>query len=164
MSKTGVEMINPREVSRRVLELKRPVFDEQAIARADEAMKVLSESFPEWLDAEVARLQAARSGADAAQWEAEAVHHLFGAAHDLKGLGTTYGYPLVTQIAASLCRLIETDAGKATTRGDPSLARAHVDAIRAAVRDKITSAAHPIGAALVRALDAEVEALGVAPL
>lgn len=164
MAKPNVEIIDPREVGRRVLELKRPVFDEAAVARADEAMKSLSGSFPQWLDEEVAKLQAARLAADSAQWDPARLDPLYGAAHDLKGLGTTYGYPLVTQIAASLCRLIETDAGKRVVACDPALARAHVDAVRAAVRDKITSAAHPVGAALLAALDAEVEALGVAPV
>lgn len=164
MSKTGVEMIDPRDMSRRVLDLKRPVFDEQAIARADEALKAMSGSFGQWLDEELARLQAARLAADASAWTARSVEAVFSAAHDLKGMGTTYGYPLVTQIAASLCRLIETDAGKAVASAEPNLARAHVDAIRAAVRDRITSTNHPVGAALVQALNANVEALGVAPI
>ncbi|GAM99172.1 hypothetical protein U91I_02814 [alpha proteobacterium U9-1i] len=164
MAKSNVEMIDPREVGRRVLELKRPVFDDAALARADEAMQSLSAAFPQWLEEEVSKLQIARLAADSAAWEAVWLDPLYGAAHDLKGLGTTYGYPLVTQIAASLCRLVETDAGKAATAANPGLARAHVDAIRAAVRDKIKSAGHPVGAALVKALNAEVEALGVAPV
>ena len=164
MAKSNVELIDPAEMGRRVLELKRPVFDDAALARADEAMQSMSSSFPEWLDAEIAKLQAARIAADSVNWSSEWLDPVFGAAHDLKGLGTTYGYPIVTQIAASLCRLIETDSGKVAAAANPALARAHVDAIRAAVRDKISSTSHPVGAALVKTLSAEVEALGVAPV
>jgi hypothetical protein len=78
-------------------------------------------------------------------------------------MGGAYGYPLVTQLAASLCRLIETDAGKFAARQRPALVKAHIDALRAAARDRIATAEHPIGRALVAALEAEVEHLGVAP-
>jgi hypothetical protein len=64
MAKSNVELIDPTEMGRRVLELKRPVFDDAALARADEAMQSMSSSFPEWLDAEIAKLQAARVAAD----------------------------------------------------------------------------------------------------
>ncbi|MEZ6022095.1 MAG: hypothetical protein R3C16_01475 [Hyphomonadaceae bacterium] len=40
---------------------------------------------------------------------------------------------------------------------------AHVDALRAIIRDRIKTRAHPVGAALAEALDAQVAALGVAP-
>jgi hypothetical protein len=163
MSKTNAQFIDPRDVGRGPRDLKRPVFDENALSRADEAIKSLSHSFPQWLDEEVAKLQGARIAADAVGWRADAVGKLFGCAHDLKGLGATYGYPLVTQIAASLCRLVETEAGKGICRADPTLARAHVDAIRAAVRDQITTDEHPVGAALLHTLDTKVHALGVAP-
>ena len=78
-------------------------------------------------------------------------------------MGGAYGFPLVTQIAASLCRLIETDAGKFAAQRNPGLVTAHVDALRAAVRDRITTVEHPVGRALVSALEAQVEQLGVAP-
>jgi hypothetical protein len=62
-----------------------------------------------------------------------------------------------------LCRLIETSAGKALAQRDPSLARTHIDALRAAVRDGINSADHPVGKAVLHALETGVAALGVAP-
>jgi hypothetical protein len=101
--------------------------------------------------------------AEEGSWSDAGLEVVFTAAHDVKGMGATYGYPLATQLAASLCRLIETDAGKAAARQTPALVTAHVDALRAVLRDGITSTAHPIGRALVTALEQRVEALGVAP-
>jgi hypothetical protein len=43
------------------------------------------------------------------------------------------------------------------------LVEAHVDALRAALRDGVKTDAHPVGRLLLRTLEAEVEALGVAP-
>lgn len=163
MAKAKVELISPRDTGLRAFELKKPIFDAGAVTRANEALEAMGDEMQAWLHADVERLQAARLRADAAQWNfivQEAVH---GVAHDLKGLGATYGSPLATQIAASLCRLIETDAGKALAQRDPSLARAHVDALRAAVRDGISSSDHPIGRAVLRELEMRVAALGVAP-
>ena len=147
----------------RPLDLKAPVFDEAAVARADDALKAMSGSFQEWLEEEMSKLQAARLAAETARWSAPALEPVMAAAHDLKGLGGTYDFPLVTQIAASLCRLIETDAGKAAARAEPALVCAHVDALRAALRGGIKTDDHPIGRSLLQALEAKVEALGVAP-
>lgn len=158
-----VQIINPREHGVRTHDLKLPVFDAAAVARADEALESMSGSFEQWLDGDVARMQAARLAAEKALWGDASLQELWGAAHELKGLGATYGYPVVTEMAASLCRLIETPAGKAAARRAPGLVCAHIDAMRAAVRDRIQTADHPIGRALSQALAREVEKLGVAP-
>lgn len=157
------KIIDPREAGVRQFDPKQPVFDADALSRADETMKAMSGSFEKWLDADAQALQGARAAAEAANWDDGSLDTLMRAGHDLKGMGGAYGYPLVTDIAASLCRLIETDAGKAAARANPSLVCAHVDALRAAIRDRIASDAHPVGKALVQALEKRVAALGVAP-
>lgn len=139
------------------------MFDEETLARADSVLHALADSLCEWLDGDIEKLQQARLGAEAAGWADTALEQLMAAAHDLKGMGATYGYPIVTQIAASLCRSIETQAGKAQARQDPTLVCAHVDALRAAVRDRIKDVNHPVGRTLLRTLEQRVEGLGVAP-
>ena len=163
MSKQAVETIDPREVGLRTLDMRQPVFGPEAIARADETLKAMAGSMQHWIEADIGQLQAARLAAEAANWDAASVEGLMGVAHDLKGVGATYGFPLVTQIAASLCRLTETDAGKAVVARDPTLARAHVDALRAVVRDQVRSDADATGRALKTVLETEVAKLGVAP-
>ena len=79
-------------------------------------------------------------------------------AHDLKGLGTTYQYPLVTRVAGSLCRLMDNQQQRENAPW--SLIEAHISAIRAIVRDKIQDENHPVGCELAEALEAEVRALG----
>jgi chemotaxis protein histidine kinase CheA len=158
-----MEVVNPKQAGKRALGLSKPVFDEKAVERADLAMEVISQNFREWLDKEVSRTQSARVAAQAAGWSHASLDELNLCAHDLKGLAATYGYPLITSIAASLCRLIETDAGKAIARTQPDLVEAHVDAARAAQRDRIKSVESPVGRALLAALEARVDALGVAP-
>lgn len=163
MSKQTAQIIDPKAASPQPLNLKPPLFDEGALARAEAALRGMSASFQPWLEEEVAKVQDARLAAAQTGWSHDALARLLSAAHDVKGLGGTYDYPLVTQIAASLCRLIETESGKAAAGRDSSLTEAHVDALRAAVRDQIKTDADPVGRTLLRALEARVEALGVAP-
>ncbi len=143
--------------------MSQPVFGPEALAHAEKALGEMSGSFEQWLEADIAKLQAARAAAAAANWCDVSLDAVWRASHDLKGMGGTYGYPLVTQLAASLCRLTETAAGKAAARANPALVEAHVDGLRAAVSDRIATDAHPLGKALLETLEAQVRQLGVAP-
>lgn len=163
MNQPKARIIDPRQHGHKPLNLERPVLDADAAQRADDAVKGLRGSFERLLEQEVAKVQAARLDAEESGWRGPAMDRLCHAAHDLKGIGATYEYPLATQIAASLCRLIETDAGKAAVAESPALARAHVDALRAILRAGAKTEKHPAGGTLLRELEAQVDKLGVAP-
>ena len=79
---------------------------------------------------------------------------LYFRAHDLKGLGTTYEYPLVTRLAGSLCKMLD-DADRRMS-APLVILDAHIDAIRAVVRDQIKTDEHPTGRALAETLEARV--------
>ena len=129
-------------------------IDPAAIAKAEAALKSLSGNFAEWLADEVAKLEAARQRIRSEGMTPEAGENLYLRAHDLKGLGATYEYPLVTRIAGSLCKLID-DPGK-RVQAPLFLVDAHIDAIKAAVKDGIQTDADPVGSALVTALEERV--------
>jgi hypothetical protein len=134
-------------------------FDAETITRAENALKALSENFQEWISADVERLDAARLAARAAGFDETTTEDLFCRAHDVKGLGATYDYPLATAIAGALCRLIETPEARAASRETPALIEAHVDAIRALVRHQIRDAEDPMGKEVAATLRAHVEAV-----
>jgi hypothetical protein len=129
-------------------------LDPAAIAKAEAALKSLSGNFSQWLNDEIAKLEAARQTIRAEGLTPQTTENLYLRAHDLKGLGTTYGFPLITRIAASLCVL--TDDADKRTRAPMALVDAHIDAIRAAVRDDIKTDDHPVGRALAVELEARV--------
>jgi HPt (histidine-containing phosphotransfer) domain-containing protein len=161
---SSAKMIDPRSTGLRGLDLKHPVFDASAVTRAEETLKALGGSMQQWLETDVMRLQDLRIAAGQGAWSFTAQETLLSAAHDLKGMGETYGFPLISQLAASLCRLLETDDGKAVVQRAPALACAHVDAIRAAIRDGVRSETHPLGGAALAVLEGQVAKLGVAPI
>jgi hypothetical protein len=133
-------------------------IDPAAIAKAEAALKSLSGNFAQWLNDEIVKLDAARQEVRAQGPTDETMQSLYLRAHDLKGLGATYGFPIITRIAASLCRL--TDDKEKRVDAPMPLVDAHINAIKAAVRDDIKDDTHPVGAALVKELEAAVAETG----
>lgn len=133
-------------------------IDPAAIAKAEAALKSLSSNFTQWLADEIAKLEASRQAVRTQGATVETMESLYLRAHDLKGLGTTYGYPLITRVASSLSRMIDDKDKRAAAPLE--LIDAHIDAIKAAVRDEIKSEDHPVGRVLVEELERRVRAMG----
>ena len=127
-----------------------------AVAKAEAALKSLSGQFSQWLNDELAKLEAARTPVRTEGLNAETGARLYTHAHDLKGLGTTYEFPIVTRMAGSLCKLIE-DPAKRLSAPMP-LVDAHIDSIKAAVLDGIKDASHPVGKVICEELERQVAA------
>jgi chemotaxis protein histidine kinase CheA len=129
-------------------------FDANAIARAEAAMEAMSGNFAEWLSEELAKLEAAHKATLAPNAGEEELGVFYRCAHDLKGLGTTYGYPIISEFADSLCRLL--DSPEARARAPRAVLQGHISAIVAAVHQKIMTDAHPVGRALLTELREQV--------
>jgi hypothetical protein len=84
-------------------------IDAAAIAKAEAALKSLSGNFTQWLNEELAKLEDARAQVHTDGLTTATAELLYLRAHDLKGLGATYEFPIVTRIAGSLCKLIDDD-------------------------------------------------------
>jgi len=131
--------------------LRRAAMNEpDPLTDAERALDELSAQFGSWMEDEFQELEEAR----------QSIHHegvtdvarqaLFRAAHDLKGHGTTFGYPMVADIADSLCRVIEhtTDAPLIPV----TFIDQCVDAIRAIIREHDLENAEEVAAELAREL------------
>lgn len=129
-------------------------IDMAAIAKAEAALKSLSGNFSQWLNDEIVKLEAARQEVRAAGLNALTVEALYLRAHDLKGLGATYEFPLITRLAGSLCKLI--DEPDSRLSAPMFLVDAHIDAIKACVRDDIKTDTHPVGKILAVELEGRV--------
>ena len=154
-------MSNPPQIIRPPNALRAKVggfggIDANAIAKAEAALKAMSAQFGQWLNDEIVKLDQAQADIRAKGYTPETAEALYFRAHDLKGLGTTYEFPLITRIGASLCRLID-DKDKRLTVSLP-LVDAHIDAIKAAVRDSIKTDDHPVGRILIEELERKVAA------
>lgn len=85
-------------------------IDPAALARAEAALAALSCRYLAWAEADLLRLEACLTEILAApDGRAAGLKLLFGIAHDMKGQGATFDYPLVSVLGNRLCRLVESD-------------------------------------------------------
>lgn len=129
-------------------------IDPSALAKAEAALKGLSGQFAQWLQDEIGKLEAARAAIRTEGLNQATADRLYLHSHDLKGLGATYEFPLITRIAASLCKLMDDQASRVAV--PMFLVDAHIDAVRAAVRDNIRDVTHPVGRVLAEELERRV--------
>lgn len=129
-------------------------IDPAALAKAEAALKGLSGNFDQWMQDELNKLDSARERVRTEGYNAETAETLYFRAHDLKGLGSTYGYPIVTRIAASLCRLTDDPASR--LKAPLFLVDAHIDSIKAAVRGGVRDVDHPVAKVLLDELERQV--------
>jgi CheY-like chemotaxis protein len=74
-------------------------------------------------------------------------------AHELRGHGGVFGYPLVTKIAKSLYDATNRSFSKPLTESEHMLYTAHIDAIRAVMRQRIEGDGGEIGQQLLAMLE-----------
>ncbi len=130
-------------------------LDAEAIAKAEAALADLSSQFDDWLMDEIKKLEDVQAQIKAEGYTIENSEALFYRAHDLKGLGTTYGYPFITRVAGSLCKMLDEPDKRAVA--PRKLVDAHLDTIRAIVRDQIKADNHPMGKILAETLESRVK-------
>ncbi|MGA9657975.1 MAG: Hpt domain-containing protein, partial [Asticcacaulis sp.] len=130
-------------------------LDKEAIEKAEAALADLSTHFESWLMDEIKKLEDVQLQIKEEGLNTVNADLLFYRAHDLKGLGTTYGFPLITRISGSLCKMLDEENKRAVAPW--KLVEAHMDAIRAVVRGQIKDEAHPTGKILSETLEARVK-------
>lgn len=102
------------------------------VARAEAALKTLSNQFDDWMIAECDRLTTTWQQAQD-KLTRKNRDELFRAAHNIKGDAATFGYPAAAAVAGSLCRVIEFSPNVATLPID--IVDHHVRAVIAIVRE-----------------------------
>jgi chemotaxis protein histidine kinase CheA len=127
------------------------------LARAQAAVDDLAKGYTTWARADVDRARNALEAAlgDPAQ-RAKHVEELFRVAHDLKGQGASFGYPLVTKIADSLCKLTR-DRKLAYQDRHLDLVRSHLDAAQLVLTKEIKGEGGQVGADLTAKLKTRVD-------
>ncbi len=129
------------------------MLDPAVLKRAEMAMDNLRQEFSGWLAKDIEALANAFS-VFAKSPTADNAGYLFRAAHDLKGQATTFEYPLIARVAASLAKLMD---GMTSWRASPlPLVAAHVDAIAVIHRERIKDISNRTALVLAEELEARV--------
>jgi hypothetical protein len=124
----------------------------ETLARAEEATTALRANYTEWARIDVNNTQtlldAAKKGADR---QRDQLDLLYAAMHNIKGQGTSFGYPLVTRIGQSLCRLIA--PGRVLDEAGLKIAQAHLDSLKLVLDQKIAGKGGEVGDKLAARLE-----------
>lgn len=129
-------------------------LDPRALERAETAMTQFKDTidFAQQVTPEMAKLHDLM-----AQLEAQPaamgtlLPKMFEIVHDLRGQGSSFGYPLVTRIGSSLCRYVERYDSAA--EADIDIVRAHVGALRAVLGNRLKGDGGEIGQKIAEGLE-----------
>ena len=128
---------------------------EAVLARAQAAVADLAKNYVGNtlgdLDRCAALLKTAR---ETPERRAAAITDLYGIAHNIKGQGSSFGYPLVTRIGHSLCTLVRQE--RDFTDADLGIVQAHLDALRLILTKDIKGEGGEVGARLAARLETMV--------
>ena len=128
------EIVKPPEDLRRKVSASGGPDLERIFARAERAMAAVAAEFSNRLDDDLLKLDALLEeyrGNEALG----ALRQLFSIVHNLRGQGTTLGFPIITQVGNSLCRYLdERDPEKPV---QIEIVARHIEALRVVYRDRI---------------------------
>jgi hypothetical protein len=116
------------------------------LSDAENALGALRGEFDRWLESESERLGALLDNfrdEPTRVW----LDQLYRALHDLRGNASTFGNPLAARIADAACKLID-----AAGMVPEVIIAAHVQAIRAVIREKADESSHPVGGLILSEL------------
>jgi hypothetical protein len=125
---------------------------EAVLARAQAAVADLAKNYGPNTIADLDRCAALlKSAREDAGVRAAAIKELYGMAHNIKGQGSSFGYPLVTRIGHSLCTLVRQEREFADA--DLGVIQAHLDALRLILIKDIKGEGGEVGAKLAARLE-----------
>jgi len=147
-----VEVIYPPDTLRKKTEGGPTTVDSAALERAERAIASLADQYLPQVEQDLERLRTALAALkdNPADWLSHSAA-VFQVAHDIKGQGGSFNYPLMTIIGNSLCRFIERAAS-----GSPAVIQViglHADALTLVIAQRMTGDGGAAGARLLRGLE-----------
>ncbi len=128
------------------------VLDEALLAQAEQLFEDMAEDYPDWVSRQLEQLlELHRRCVDTPDARRSLFEQINAIAHDMKGQGGTFGYGLVTTIATSLNRF--SSLRTAIQDRHVEIIKAHIDAMRAVIRDRLKADGGETGMALVKGLE-----------
>src|SRR5260221_2867567 len=132
-----------------------------ALARAEAAVAALARDYLVWARADLALCQQYLAAAESDPTQRQQhIAALFGIAHNIKGQGSSFGYPLMTRLGQSLCRL--TKLPRSFSQSDLRLMDIHLQVMSEIIQQEAIGEGTPDLRANVLQIETLVEALSAA--
>jgi hypothetical protein len=126
-------------------------FEPSALKKAEKVVDGLRDEFEALAKIDVARLTAAAATLMANPMDINRRQEVYMLAHELRGQGGSYGYPLVTRFGDQLCRYL--DAAEMLDAKTLIIVKAAADAIAVVINAKVLGDGGDTGRQLVGMLD-----------
>lgn len=127
-----------------------------ALQAATAALEKMSEDYPDWVAKNIEELRVHHARCvDTPASRVRRYADMREIAHDMKGQGGTFGYPLMTTFAASLYDCVGPRSGM--TDDHVEIVKSHIDSMAAVIKDRVKGNGGEIGKALTLGLKAAME-------
>lgn len=131
-------------------------FDDDLLTEAQEALNEMAEDYPDWVMTVIDELfEVHRRCVDDEASRKGYFERINAIAHDMKGQGGTFGYQLITDFAEGLYNF--TAKGSGLSDSHVEIIKAHIDAMRVVIRERIDGDGGTIGKELKTGLEASVQ-------
>ncbi|HYM33651.1 MAG TPA: hypothetical protein VEU47_20290 [Candidatus Cybelea sp.] len=129
----------------------------EALAKAEAEFEKVAEDYPDWVGGYLGALYKEFEAVKprAADMRLPNFHRINQLAHELKGQGGTFGYPLITTFGKSLYDATVGQCG--TTDNHVEILKAHIDAMQAVIKGRVKGEGGEIGAELLKSLQSAIE-------
>lgn len=131
-------------------------FDDDLMAKATAALEAMSEDYPDWVSTLIDQLaDVHRRCVDTPEQRYQHFEQLHAIAHDMRGQGGTFGYPLISSFADGLYDFTRTSTS--TSDKNVEVIKAHVDAMRVVIKERVSGNGGEIGQQLKSSLEAVIQ-------
>lgn len=125
----------------------------KAMEEAEKALHKMSEDYPDWVSGLIVKLQEQHGRCvDTPEKRHDFFEEINHIAHDMKGQGGTFGYPLITDFSDSLYGFTMKRSGEISDN-QVELVKSHLDAMRAVIRGRVSGDGGEIGTKLANSLN-----------
>jgi len=130
-------------------------FDEELMAKAMKELDDMAEDYPDWVSGLIDNLAAVhRRCVDTPEQRFKLFEQLHAIAHDMRGQGGTFGYPLISNFSDGLYDF--TGVNTSTSDTNVEIIKSHIDAMRVVIKQRISGDGGEIGKQLKDGLEAAI--------
>lgn len=131
-------------------------IDPEALARAQAALEEMIEDYPDWVKVLLQKLsEEHRRAVDTPHARRAQFEKIRRIAHDMKGQGGTFNYPLITEFSDSLYNFTGPNAGM--TDNHVEIIKVHIDSMRVIINERLQGEGGVSGQALKHGLKQAIE-------
>ena len=161
MSDDDYEVIKPPSTLKGKVSFGADGVDLDMLEKAEAVIASMQGNYLEWVQDDLKKIQEYYDLALADEAGRPAhLEQVFRVAHDIKGQGGSFDYPLMTALGNHLCRFLE-KLGPVAAAGDLDVIKLHIDAMRMVIGSRMRGDGGRAGANIIQGIEMVLAKVGV---